>query len=389
MQKYPDSDLTRTFRAIFDKEPAAYVRAPGRVNLIGEHTDYNDGFVMPMAIEFDVRIALRPRSDRRVTLCSSNFDQQVTFGLDDLRHDNGKAPWSEYTRGVAWAMLEKGLPLRGMDAVITGDVPLGAGLSSSAAMEVASAWAFQVASGLHMDPVEMAVLCQKAENEWVGMRCGIMDQFISALGESDHCVLVDCRSLTHEAVPLPPGHSFVICNSMVRRGLVDSAYNERRAQCEEGVRLLQKYLPEIRALRDVTLDDLQAHSKDLPEITYRRCRHVVSEDTRVMQSVEALKGDNAAAFGQLMNASHESLRDDYQVSRAELDTLGAIARAAPGCLGSRLTGAGFGGCTVSLVQTTSVDDFVEHVAEEYARATGLTPDIYVSGAAAGAGMLAV
>ena len=388
MQKYPDSDLTRTFRAIFDKEPAAYVRAPGRVNLIGEHTDYNDGFVMPMAIEFDVRIALRPRSDRRVTLCSSNFDQQVTFGLDDLRHDKGKTTWSEYTRGVAWAMLEKGLPLQGMDAVISGDVPLGAGLSSSAAVEVASAWALQVAAGFRMEPVDMALLCQKAENAWVGMRCGIMDQFIAVAGQRDHCVLIDCRSLTYEAAPLPRGHSFVICNSMVRRGLVDSAYNERRAQCEEGVRLLQAHLPGIKALRDVTLPDLEAHKADLPEITYRRCRHVVSEDTRVLQSIEALKGGHAAEFGTLMNAPHESLRDDYQVSRAELDTLVTIARSIPGCMGSRLTGAGFGGCTVSLVQTKAVDTFVQQVSEQYARATGLTPEIYVSRAAAGAGLLA-
>ena len=380
-------DLTATFRSIFAEEPAAFVRAPGRVNLIGEHTDYNDGFVLPMAIEHDVRIALRPRSDRRITLCSADFGQQVTFGLDDLRHDNGKATWSEYTRGVAWAMLEKQLPLRGMDAVVSGNVPVGAGLSSSAAIEVASAWALQVAAGFRMDAVDMALLCQKAENAWVGMRCGIMDQFISVAGQRDHCVLIDCRSLTYEAVPLPHNYSFVICNSMVRRGLVDSAYNERRAQCEEGMRLLQKHLPAIKALRDVAVEDLERFKSDLPEITYRRCRHVVSEDTRVMQSIAALKGGRPAEFGKLMDASHDSLRDDFQVSRAELDTLVTIARATHGCLGSRLTGAGFGGCTVSLVQSKAVEAFVQHVSEEYAKATGLTPDIYVSRAAAGAGLL--
>ncbi len=379
--------LTASFQSIFAEEPAAFVRAPGRVNLIGEHTDYNDGFVMPMAIEHDVRIALRPRTDRRVTLCSADFGQQVTFGLDDLRHDDGKASWSEYTRGVAWAMLERTLPLRGMDAVVSGDVPIGAGLSSSAAIEVASAWALQVAAGFRMDAVDMALLCQKAENAWVGMRCGIMDQFISVVGRRDHCVLIDCRSLTYEAVPLPHAYSFVICNSMVRRGLVDSAYNERRAQCEEGVRLLQKRLPAIKALRDVTADDLETYKNDLPEMTYRRCRHVVSEDTRVMQSIVALKGRHPAQFGKLMNVSHDSLRDDFQVSRAELDTLVTIARSTQGCLGSRLTGAGFGGCTVSLVQNKAVDSFVQHVREEYAKATALTPEIYVSRAAAGAGLL--
>jgi galactokinase len=386
MNRQP-ADLSASFRAIFAAEPTAFVRAPGRVNLIGEHTDYNDGFVMPMAIEHDVRMALRPRTDRRVTLASANFSQQVTFGLDDLRHDNSATRWSEYVRGVAWAMLEKGLPLRGMDAVISGNVPIGAGLSSSAAMEVAAAWAFQTASGFRMDAADMALLCQKAENGWVGMRCGIMDQFISVVGQRDHCVLIDCRSLTHQAAPLPGGYSFVITNSMVRRGLVDSAYNERRAQCEAGVRLLQRYLPDVKALRDVSLEQLQARQADLPELTYRRCRHVVSENARVLQSIAALKAGRTAEFGALMNASHDSLRDDYQVSRAELDTLVQIARSTPGCLGSRLTGAGFGGCTVSLVQTKAVEEFLAHVGSAYAAATGLTPDIYISRAAAGAGVL--
>ena len=381
------SHLSATFRSIFAAEPTAFVRAPGRVNLIGEHTDYNDGFVLPMAIEHDVRIALRPRSDRSVILCSTDFNQQVTFGLDPLRHDDGNAPWSEYARGVAWAMLEKGLPLRGLEAVIAGDVPIGAGLSSSAAMEVACAWAFQVAGGFRMTPVDLALLCQRAENAWVGMRCGIMDQFIAVTGQADHAVLIDCRSLEYRAVPLPRGFSFVICNSMVKRGLVDSAYNERRAQCEEGVRLLQKYLPSIRALRDVTPSDLEKHKADLPEVTYRRCRHVVTENARVAQSVEALQAGSAEAFGRLMNESHESLRRDYEVSRAELDALVEIARSSPGCLGSRLTGAGFGGCTVSLVRSRSVRAFVARVQDEYARQSGLRPDIYVSRAAAGAGLV--
>ncbi len=386
MNRQP-ADLTAEFRAIFAAEPAALVRAPGRVNLIGEHTDYNDGFVLPMAIENDVRIALRPRSDRRVTLASADFDQQTTFGLDNLGHDDGSARWSNYVRGVAWAMMEKGLPIQGMDAVISGNVPIGAGLSSSAAMEVASAWAFQVASGFRMDPIDMALLCQKAENAWVGMRCGIMDQFISVVGQRDHCVLIDCRSLTYDAAPLPRGYSFVIVNSMVQRGLVDSAYNERRSQCEEGVRLLQRRLPGIKALRDVTPEQLDAFASILPPVTYRRCRHVVTENARVVSSVAALKAGRAAEFGQFMNASHDSLRDDYQVSRSELDTLVDIARATPGCLGSRLTGAGFGGCTVSLVQSKAVEAFVSHVSESYRRATGLTPDTYVSRAAAGAGLM--
>jgi galactokinase len=382
-------DLRRAFFSIFASDPTDFVRAPGRVNLIGEHTDYNEGFVLPMALEQDVRIALRPRSDRAISLASINFKQQATFSLDILHHDDGAAKWSEYVRGVAWAMLEKGLPLRGMDAVISGDVPIAAGLSSSAAMEVASAWALQVAAGFRMDAVDMALLCQRAENEWVGMRCGIMDQFISVLGERDHAVLVDCRSLKHEAVPLPHGYRVVITNSMVQRGLVDSAYNERRAQCEEGIRLLRKHLPAIHALRDVSLADLERYRADLPATTYQRCRHVVSEDERVEQSIEALRAGRAADFGQLMNASHDSLRDDYQVSRAELDTLVTIARSIPGCVGSRLTGAGFGGCTVSLVHTGSVDTFVQTISSEYARQTGLTPQTYVSRAGAGAGIVEV
>ena len=233
----------------------------------------------------------------------------------------------------------------------------------------------------------MALACQKAENDWVGMRCGIMDQYISALGRKDHALLIDCRSLTYEAVPLPHGYSFVITNSMVRRGLVDSAYNERRAQCEEGVRLLRKRLPAIKALRDVSNEELEHFSADLPELTYRRCRHVVSENARALESVAALKAGRAADFGRLMNASHDSLRDDYQVSRGELDTLVTIARSTRGCLGSRLTGAGFGGCTVSIVQTGAVDAFVDNVSREYSRLTGITPAIYVSRAAAGAGLI--
>jgi galactokinase len=386
MKRIQFPDLIDTFRSVFASEPTDFVRAPGRVNLIGEHTDYNDGFVLPMAIESNVRIALRPRSDHRINLCSGNFNQQVSFGLDNVKHDEGKTKWSEYCRGVASVMLAKGLPLRGMDAVIVGNVPIGAGLSSSAAMEVASAWAFQVAGGFRMDQVDMALACQKAENEWVGMRCGIMDQYISALGRKDHALLIDCRSLTYEAVPLPHGYSFVITNSMIRRGLVDSAYNERRSQCEEGVRLLQKRLPAVKALRDVSSDELEHFKSDLPALTYQRCRHVVSENTRTLESVAALKAGRAADFGRLMNASHDSLRDDYQVSRDELDTLVMIARTTHGCLGSRLTGAGFGGCTVSLVQTGAVDAFVEHVGHEYAVATGITPVMYVSRAAAGAGL---
>jgi len=372
------------FRQTFGGEPEGVVRAPGRVNLIGEHTDYNEGFVLPMAIDRAVVIAARRRHDRRVLLRALDFGAASAFDLPAIAPDPAQ-PWSNYVRGVAFVLQRRGLDLPGLEAVIAGDVPIGAGLSSSAAIEVASAMTWRAIGGFALDGVTLALLCQQAENEFVGMRCGIMDQFIATLGRAGHALLIDCRNLAQRPVPLPAGVRIVVCDSRKRRGLVESAYNQRRQECEEAVRRLQAVLPGVRALRDVRPEELRQHQDLLPPIVLRRARHVVEENARVLASVAALEAGDLATFGRLLNESHASLRDLYQVSCVELDALVEVAQAQSGCLGSRLTGAGFGGCTVSLVRTAAVADFAAAVARGYTARTGLTPEVYVCQAADGAG----
>lgn len=365
------------FRARFGSEPAWVARAPGRVNLIGEHTDYNDGFVLPLAIERAVWIALRPRTDRRVVARSLDFAEELDVSLDALAR--GGAGWGEYVKGTAWALAEAGHALEGWEGVVGSDVPIGAGLSSSAALELATARAFAAVSVLAWDAAAMARLAQRAENAWVGMNCGIMDQMISAAGQEDHAVLIDCRSLETEAVPLPPGTAVVILDTATRRGLVDSEYNERRARCEAAAAHFG-----VPALRDVSPETLAARGAELDGVTLRRARHVVTEDARTRASVAAMRRGDAAALGAQMDAGHVSLRDDFEVSSPALDAMVEIARAHPGCLGARMTGAGFGGCAVALVRREAADDFVGSVAAEYAARTGRTPALYVTGASAGA-----
>ncbi len=372
--------LREAFRRRWSRSPTHCARAPGRVNLIGEHTDYNDGFVLPMAIDRDIWIVFAPRNDRQVRLWSADFGQTSAFAVEAIARDPS-APWSDYVRGVAWALAERGIVLRGLDAVIQGEVPIGAGLSSSAALEVAAGLALLTAAGQFISPTELALACQRAENEFVGNRCGIMDQFVSALGRRGHALFLDCRTLHHEHVPLPAGYRIVVANSMVRRALVDSAYNERRAQCEEAARAMG-----LRALRDADEAALESAKARMSEGVYRRARHVVAENGRVLQAVDAMRRGDAGTLGALMDASHASLRDDYEVSCRELDTLVAIARRLPGCLGARMTGAGFGGCTVNLVRADAVDAFVPALREAYHAATGLAPDVYVCDAAEGAGV---
>jgi len=376
------------FRRRFPGEPRL-VRAPGRVNLIGEHTDYNDGFVFPIAIDREIVIAAAPRADRLVRLYALNFDREATFSLDNIQRDAAE-PWSNYVRGVALMLQERGLALPGLDAVITGDVPLGAGLSSSAALEVATACTFQTLAGFDLSGVELARLCQRAENQFVGVNCGIMDQFISRLGRRDQALLIDCRSLEYELVPVAAeGLQVVVANTNKPRGLVDSEYNLRRATCERGVELLQPFLPGIRALRDVSVTDFKAHADRLPEEVRRRCAHVVTENDRVLASVAALRAGDLDRFGQLMNESHTSLRDLYEVSCRELDVLVEIAQSVPGVLGSRMTGGGFGGCTVTLAHASALPELQRRIADEYPAATGLTADVYVCRMAEGAGPVAV
>jgi galactokinase len=380
--------LTTAFQETFGHEPAFLVQAPGRVNLLGEHTDYNEGFVLPIAISRAVRMAVEPSDSSPVRLISLDFNQRSEFDLNFRIEREPAAPWSNYVRGVAWVLLDVLAPtelkLGGFQAVLSGDVPIGAGLSSSAALEVAAARAFQTVNQLAFGDVELAVICQRAEREFVGVNCGIMDQFISLLGRRDHALLIDCRSLDYRAVPLPSDVRVVVMDTGVRRGLTASAYNERRSQCEGGVRLLQRRLPHIRALRDVTSADLARYGSDLPPIVLRRCRHVVGENQRVLDGVVALERGDVGAFGAAMNASHVSLRDDYEVSCPELDMLTETAWLQPGCLGARMTGAGFGGCTVNLVRADAIDDFVGAVQAAYQARVGRVPAVLVCQAEDGA-----
>jgi galactokinase len=381
-------DIQQRFTELYDTPPAFVARAPGRVNLIGEHTDYNDGFVFPAAINYDITIAGAPRQDEQIRAYSLTFSQSDTFAVFTSEKSQ-TAPWTDYIRGVAHILRGEGFPLQGMNLVVSGTVPIASGLSSSAAMEVASCLAFETAGGFFIDPVQRALLCQRAEREFVGVNCGIMDQFISALGRAAHALFIDTRTLAYEAVPLPAqGVSIVIGDTNKKRGLVDSEYNNRRAECEKAVEILKKSLPGITALRDVDEESFARYADRLPETVRMRARHVVTENARVLQSVTALKAGDIDAFGQLMNASHDSLRDDYAVSCRELDVMVEAARKVKGVYGARMTGAGFGGCTVSLVAEEAVERFQQTVGAAYREATGLKATFYVCQASDGAGRIA-
>lgn len=375
------------FRALFGTSASLY-RAPGRVNLIGEHTDYNDGFVLPAAIEFYCSVAAAPRTDRKLVIHSENFNESAEGNLDAIS-GNAKSHWSGYPLGVAWAIEASGKRLKGANLLIRGDVPLGAGLSSSAAIEVATGFALLDQSELPIDLKNLAEACRKAENEFVGAHVGIMDQFVSCHGRASHALLLDCRSLEYNLVKLPPGIQLVICNSMVKHEIGSSQYNVRRAECEQGVRALRDVLPEIRALRDVTLAQLEEHRGLLSAKVYSRCHHVVTENGRVQGAVEAFESGDLRGLGRLMSDSHRSLRDDYEVSAKELDLLVEIALAQPGVIGARMTGGGFGGCTINLVESSAVAAFQQNVAGSYFARTGRKPEIYVSPAADGVHRLEV
>ena len=382
-------ELQGKFEELYGSKPEFAVRAPGRVNLIGEHTDYNDGFVFPAAIDRDVLIAFSRRNDSQVRAFALNFNQSSTFTLDSIeKAAPGPERWSNYLRAMAWVFQQEGLPVCGLNCVTQGDVPLGAGLSSSAAMLVATGMMLATAGEITPDPVRLARMAQRAEREFVGVNVGIMDQFISALGKKDHALLIDTRFLTYEAVPLPQsGVRIVIADTNKKRGLVDSEYNTRRAECEKAVEIFQNYLPNITALRDVSVADFEKYAEHLPEITRKRAKHVVTEDARTLESVTALKAGDIARFGQLMNESHESLQRDYEVSCAELDAMVAAARSVEGVYGARMTGAGFGGCTVSLVAEDAVEAFKSTVPQKYRAATGLDATIYVTTASQGASQI--
>lgn len=377
----------------------SFFRAPGRVNLIGEHTDYNAGYVLPAAIPFYTTVAAAARSDRQLRVRSTNYAETLTVaippaGVAERRRTEG-AHWVDYVVGVAQVLLAHGIVVGGADLLIHGEVPLGAGLSSSASLEVAVALALSsLAGGPPLDKITLAKLCQRAENEYVGMRCGVMDQFASVFGRAGHAVLIDCRSLEHRLVPLrapgdqqKPGAQIVICNTMVRHHLAGGEYNRRREECEQGVRELAQFESGIDTLRDLTKDALLRHAAKLDPTIVRRCRHVISENQRVLAAAEALSAADLHRFGRLMSESHDSLRDDFAVSCDELDLMVRLAAEIDGVYGARMTGGGFGGCTVNLLRADAVSEFTSLIRQRYSQATGHRPEIYVCEAAEGAAAL--
>jgi len=372
--------LARKFQDRFGESPRIFA-APGRVNLIGEHTDYNDGFVMPCALGLTTRIAISPRGDRAIHLHSEDFPEAQEFRLDRLPASPLDS-WADYLIGVLVQLQKTGRLSQGANVLVSGEVPVAAGLSSSAALEVASALAFMDLNGIVMPLPQVAKMCQRAENTFVGANCGIMDQFVSCLGKSGHALFLDCRSLDYRLVPIPEDVRIVICNTMVKHKHAGGEYNQRRAECEEGVRLLARSSPEIHALRDATVEQVQ-HS-DLPAVIRKRCEHVVRENARVVEGRDALEAGDLARFGKLMRESHQSLRDLFEVSSSELDLMVRLAEKIPGCWGARMTGGGFGGCTVNLVKASEATSFAERIATAYREETGVHPDVYVCSAADGA-----
>lgn len=376
-------ELVARFRDLYGREPRLF-KAPGRVNLIGEHTDYNDGFVLPIAINFGIMVAAAARNDRRIRVCSVNFDETADFDLDNPGPQQ-RGVWADYVEGMAQALLNLGLALKGVDMVLWGDVSLGGGLSSSAALEMSVGMAMLGVSGIDLDRKSLALAGQKAEHTYVGTKCGIMDQFIGAMGKEDHALLIDCRRLEGRLIPFHlDDAAVVVCNTKVRHNLASTEYNARRAECGRGVEILREALPRITALRDVSPSDFRKVEQRLPEPVRRRCRHVISENERTVQAARALESGSIGEMGKLMNASHDSLRDDYQVSCRELDIMVEIARSLPGVEGARMTGGGFGGCTINLVRTQNLDLFRTEIAQRYQNATGHDPDIFVVRASAGA-----
>ncbi len=393
--------VTEHYRQRFNADPAFVARAPGRVNLLGEHVDYNDGFVLPAAIDRATWAAFSPSDTDQTTLVALDIAEEVSFAPENLaaktQADGAPLPeWAKYPAGVMWALMQAGHATPAIKAVFSSDVPRGAGLSSSAALELVFAVTWQKLGGWTLPPMDLALLCQRAENQFVGLKCGIMDQFASACGEQDRLLLLDCRSLQWQAAPLPESVVIVIADTSVRRSLSSSgAYNQRRASCEDAVRLLKEKLPGINSLRDVTLEEFNRLSPDLPAETAKRAAHIVNEIERTQGALKLLTSTSSAQapdgdivrFGQLMNECHTSLRDLYEVSCEELDVMVAIGQALPGCYGARLTGAGFGGCTVNLVAREQAQAFSDALATGYEQQTGRHPEIYICRASDGARVL--
>ena len=375
-------ELPDHFEKIFGGRPRIY-RAPGRVNLIGEHTDYSDGFVMPAAIGFSTYVAVAPRPDRKLVIYSEEFPGHFEFDLDRLPHQRTGA-WCDYVLGVAGVLQQQGQKLAGANLLVHGEIPVGAGLSSSAAVEVASALALMSLTGASLPLPEVAKLCRQAENNFVGARVGIMDQFVSCMGKAGCAILLDCRSLDFKLVPIPRNIRLVVCNTTVKHELANGTYNTRREECEEGTRYFAAWDPAVHALRDVSVNLLNQHAADLPPTILKRCTHVVLENRRTIDAARALSDGDLARMGVLMRESHNSLRDLYEVSCRELDIMVEAAQDLPGFCGGRMTGGGFGGCTVNLVQEQHAVDFAAQISDRYRQATGINPQVYICSAEDGA-----
>jgi galactokinase len=378
--------VVRAFQARFQRKPEMVVRAPGRINLIGGHTDYNDGFVLPVAVDRAAWLAASPREEPEAIIRALDMgNDEASFPVDQVPTASG---WSDYPKGVVWAFLARDLQPKGLSSVLASDIPVGAGMSSSAAVELAFAYTWSQLSKFDIPRSDLALLCQQAENEYVGVNCGIMDQMIIACGKAGHAMLLDTRTLEQGHFPMPKGTAIVVADSLVRRELANSEYNVRRAQCEQAVSLLKQYLPEIKALRDVSVEDLAQFEQHLPNIILKRARHVVLENARVLDAAHLLQQGDSIAVGALMVEAHQSLRDDYEVSSPELDALVEAATEVAGCYGARMVGGGFGGCIVALADEDAIAELQKHLAQSYAERFDKTPAVYVTRPADGVAVVA-
>ncbi|MBC8508284.1 MAG: galactokinase [Chloroflexi bacterium] len=378
--------LGQEFVKWYQAKPTAYAQAPGRVDLMGSHTDYNLGFVLTQAIDRNIWIAARPRDDGIMRVRSLDIDGCGEFDLKQIEY-NRKLPWTNYVGGVAAILKEGGYNPIGFDGLVHSTVPIGSGLSSSAALEVSSAILFDTFGKLNLDWVEMAKICKRAENDFVGMNCGILDQYTSVMGEAGCILLLDCRTITHQAIPIASGLQVMICDTRAKRELTGSEYPERRAQCEEGVRILAGFYPEIRSLRDATLEQLQSRKSDLEPVVFKRCKFIIEENQRVLDISKALAAGNHAKVGDLALESFVGARDLYEIVSSEMIAMKDAIMDSPGAFGVRGAGAGFGGCMVAFVKDDEIDNFADSVQQKYSELTGIDPDIYPVQAAPGAGLL--
>jgi galactokinase len=380
--------VANSYRETFGDEPAVWARAPGRVDLMGSHTDYNLGYVLTQAIDRDTWIAATPRTDERVNLRSLNVTGTVEFSIEDITYDE-TAKWSNYVRAVLSIFQDEGYPVTGFNALIHSTIPISSGLSSSAAIEVATGVLLSELGGFTIEPLQLAILCQRAENDFVGMNCGILDQYSSVFGRAGEVLMLDCRDLTSATRPVAPGIQLVICDTRAIRELTGSEYTERRAQCEQGVQLLKNFLPDINSLRDVSIDQFETHVADLPDVVARRCRFVIEENQRVLDMADALADGNLAEINRLSAASFLGAQTLYEISSLEMDEMMAAMRSGPGVIAARQAGAGFGGCMAAFVESDCTQAFQWHVSQRYRHSTGIKPQVYPVQASPGAGLLSL